>query len=81
MLAGLAGTPVSIDTAEPAVQRWALRQGIAYLNDITGFPDSSVYPDLAGAACRLVVMHAVASEGRAQPISKALRTLLKADLI
>jgi dihydropteroate synthase type 2 len=61
------GTPLSIDTAQPAVQRFAIAHGVAYLNDISGFPDSAVYADLAGAACRLVVMHAVASEGRAQP--------------
>jgi dihydropteroate synthase type 2 len=61
-LAGI-GTPLAVDTSEPATQRFALARGIAYLNDIRGFPDPSVYPDLAAAQCRLVVMHAVTSEG------------------
>lgn len=69
VLAALAadGTPLSLDTAQPAVQRYAIAQGVGYLNDINGFPDASVYPELAAASCRLVVMHAVASEGRAHP--------------
>jgi dihydropteroate synthase type 2 len=55
--------PLSVDTSEPATQRFALARGIAYLNDIKGFPDPSVYPDLAAAQCRLVVMHAVTGDG------------------
>jgi dihydropteroate synthase type 2 len=62
-LAG-SGTPLALDTSEPATQRFALARGIAYLNDIRGFPDPSVYPDLAAGQCRMVVMHAVTSEGR-----------------
>ena len=57
---------LSIDTFQPEVQRYALARGVACLNDIHGFPDASVYPDLAAATCRLVVMHAVQPEGRAQ---------------
>lgn len=60
------GTALSVDTFRPEVQRYALARGIAYLNDIHGFPDASVYPDVAAATCRLVVMHAVQAEGRAQ---------------
>jgi dihydropteroate synthase type 2 len=61
------GTPLAIDTWQPAVQRFALAQGVAYLNDIRGFPDPGMYPDLAESDCRLVVMHAVgAGGGRAQ---------------
>jgi len=44
-------------------------RGVAYLNDIRGFPDPNVYPDLAAGHCRLVVMHAVEAEGRAQPVA------------
>lgn len=60
------GTPVSIDSYEPAVQRWALGRGIAVVNDILGFPDPALYPVLAAAQCRLVVMHAVQRRGRAE---------------
>lgn len=60
------GTPFSIDTCQPEVQRYVLANGVDYLNDIQGFPDPSVYADLAIASCRLVVMHAVQSHDRAQ---------------
>ena len=70
VIAALAGTgaPLSVDTSEPETQRFALARGVAYLNDIRGFPDPGVYPDLAAGHCRLVVMHAVEAEGRAQPV-------------
>ena len=76
VIAALAGTgtPLAVDTAQPETQRFALARGVAYLNDIRGFPDPSVYPDLAAAHCRLVVMHAVEgeSEGRARRVDLAV---------
>jgi len=62
------GVPTSIDTFQPDVQRFALVRGVAYLNDIQGFPDAAVYPDLAAAPCRLIVMHAVQGRGRARSV-------------
>jgi dihydropteroate synthase type 2 len=62
------GVALSIDTFRPEVQRFALARGVAYLNDIRGFPDAGIYPDLAAANCRLVVMHAVLADRRAQQI-------------
>src|SRR5262249_20914307 len=50
------------------VQRFALARGVAYLNDIQGFPDPAIYPQLAVANCRLVVMHAAHGRGRAQSL-------------
>jgi dihydropteroate synthase type 2 len=75
VIAALAGTgaALAVDSSQPETQRFALARGVAYLNDIRGFPDPSVYPDLAAGQCRLVVMHAVESEGRAQ------RVVLAAD--
>ena len=58
--------PVSVDSFQPAVQRFALASGVAYLNDIQGFPDPAIYPDLAAASCRLIVMHAAQGRGRAK---------------
>jgi dihydropteroate synthase type 2 len=55
--------PLSIDSFSAPVQRWALDQGVAYLNDIHGFPDDSLYPALAKSACRLIVMHMVQEWG------------------
>jgi dihydropteroate synthase type 2 len=60
------GVAVSVDTFAPEVQRFALARGAEFLNDIQGFPDPSLYPALAAASCKLVVMHAVQGRGRAQ---------------
>jgi dihydropteroate synthase type 2 len=60
-----AGISVSIDSYALEVQRWALRQGIAYLNDVQGFPFSEFYPELAASETRLIVMHAVQGLGPA----------------
>ncbi len=57
------GLPLSIDTFAPDVQRWALAQGIDYLNDIHGFPDAALYPDLARSNVKLIVMHMVQERG------------------
>jgi dihydropteroate synthase type 2 len=62
------GTAVSVDSFLPDVQRFALACGVGFLNDIQGFPDPSLYPELAAAQCRLVVMHAVQGRGRAQQL-------------
>jgi dihydropteroate synthase type 2 len=73
VLAALArtGTVLSVDSFAPAVQRFALSCGVDYLNDIRGFPDPTLYPDLAAARCRLVVMHAIAVQDRAQRVDVA----------
>lgn len=55
---------LSIDSFSPDVQRWALREGVDYLNDIRGFPDAALYPELAVSPAKLVVMHSV-QDGRA----------------
>ena len=55
----LDGLPLSIDTFSTPVQRWALAQGVAYLNDIHGFADPALYPELAAASAKLIVMHMV----------------------
>jgi len=60
------GTAISIDTYSPQVQRFAIERGVEYLNDIHGFPDPAVYPVLAAARCKLVVMHSVQAAGRAE---------------
>lgn len=73
VIAALAGrgTPLSIDTCEPAVQRFAIARGARYLNDIQGLPDPALYPELAAAECRLVVMHAVQQTGPARRLDLA----------
>ena len=60
---------ISIDSYQTEVQRYALRRGVAYLNDIHGFSDPTLYPELAASPCRLVVMHAVQAKGLATRIA------------
>jgi len=51
-------TPVSIDSWRLETQRFALAQGVSWLNDVRGFEEPGLYPELARSSCRLVVMHA-----------------------
>jgi dihydropteroate synthase type 2 len=57
------GASLSIDSFSTPVQRWALAQGVDYLNDIHGFADPALYPDLAACQARLIVMHMVQENG------------------
>jgi dihydropteroate synthase type 2 len=59
------GVAVSIDTFAPEVQRWALGQGVDYLNDVRGFPQPEIYPALAASSAKLIVMHSVEGLGPA----------------
>jgi len=59
------GIPVSVDSFRAETQRFAVWGGAAYLNDIHGFSDPGMYPVLAAAQCRLIVMHAVQETGPA----------------
>jgi dihydropteroate synthase len=59
------GAVISIDTFSTQVQRWALTQRVAYLNDIQGFADEALYPELAASNAGLIVMHSVQGRGRA----------------
>jgi dihydropteroate synthase type 2 len=71
------GVPVSIDTFASRVQRWALGEGVAWLNDIHGFPDPALYPALADSSAKLIVMHAVQAEGRAAADDVSPDTIFK----
>lgn len=62
------GLSLSIDTFSPAVQRWAMGEGVDYLNDIQGFPEPSLYPELAASPVKLIVMHSVQGRGKATRI-------------
>lgn len=62
------GASLSIDTFSTPVQRWALTQGVDYLNDIQGFADEAFYPELAASQARLIVMHSVQGRGQATRI-------------
>ncbi len=59
------GIPVCVDSFLPETQRFAISRGVAYLNDIQGFPHPSLYGTLAASGCQLVVMHSVQRTGPA----------------
>jgi dihydropteroate synthase type 2 len=63
---GLDRKKLSIDTFSVEVQRWALDQGVGWLNDIQGFPEPSLYGRLAASNANLIVMHNIAGQGIAQ---------------
>lgn len=63
------GIALSIDTFSTPVQRWALAQGIACLNDIQGFADEAIYPELAASSAKLIVMHSVQGRGQATRVN------------
>ena len=65
------GASLSIDSFSTPVQRWALEQGVDYLNDIHGFADESLYPELAASKAKLIVMHMVQEAGLATRIEVA----------
>nr|TFG53116.1 MAG: dihydropteroate synthase [Hyphomicrobiales bacterium] len=60
------GFPISVDSFAPTTQRWALGEGVQYLNDIQGFPYPEIYAELARSNAKLIVMHSVQEIGRAQ---------------
>jgi dihydropteroate synthase type 2 len=67
---------ISIDSFAPETQSWALAQGVDYLNDIQGFPEAKLYPALAKARCKLVVMHSVQGCGRATRVETDPATIM-----
>jgi len=75
------GIPISIDSFTPEVQRWALTQGVDYLNDIQGFPDTEIYPALAASTARLIVMHSVNGRGPATRVHVQPDTLIDRILV
>jgi dihydropteroate synthase type 2 len=60
------GTKISVDSYAVETQRWALAQQVDFLNDIHGFPRDEIYPDLARASAKLIVMHALNESGSAR---------------
>jgi dihydropteroate synthase type 2 len=58
-----AGARISVDSFQTETQGWALKNGAAYINDIHGFADSLIYPALGASSAKLIVMHAIQSQG------------------
>ena len=71
VVAALNGTALSIDSFSLPVQRWALAHGAQYINDIHGFPEPALYPELAASSAKLIVMHSVQVRGVATRVNVA----------
>ena len=54
-----AGASISIDSFSSQVQLYGIAEGVDYLNDVSGFIDESIYPQLAQSPARLIVMHSI----------------------
>lgn len=62
---------LSIDCTNIDVQRFAIRHGVGYINDIRGFSDPEIYSMLADSDTSLVVMHSISTSEIAQRIDIA----------
>ncbi len=61
---------LSIDTTKSDVLRFALAQKVSYINDIRGFPDESLYDELAASVAMLVVMHCMSDLDKAVRVAR-----------
>ncbi|MDE3116976.1 MAG: dihydropteroate synthase, partial [Pseudomonadota bacterium] len=48
---------------------WAMAQAVDSITDIQGFPEPSLYPELAATRAKLVVMHSVQGRGKATRVA------------
>ena len=62
------GAEISIDSFQPATQRWAMTSNVDYLNDIEGFANPEIYPELKASGCQLFLMHSIQRKGIATRI-------------
>lgn len=69
VVAALKGAALSIDSYSLTVQRWALAHDVSFINDIQGFPDAALYPELAASSAKLIVMHSVQERGGATRVN------------
>ena len=61
-----------MDSYQREAQRYAIQNGVDYLNDTSGFSDPSFYEELADSECGLILMHSVQRSGKADRRSGAL---------
>ncbi|MFO0690885.1 MAG: dihydropteroate synthase [Myxococcota bacterium] len=57
--------PICVDATSTEVLRFALGAGVAWLNDVRGFPDEGFYDELASGPASLVVVHSLGGGDRA----------------
>jgi dihydropteroate synthase len=57
---------ISVDATNTDVLLYAMRSDVAMLNDVRGFPDPTIYPELADSRASLVVVHSLLERERAE---------------
>jgi dihydropteroate synthase type 2 len=57
--------PISIDSTDSDVLKFGLEAGVSMLNDVRGFPDPRIYPELADSEASLIVVHSLLELERA----------------
>lgn len=62
------GARLAVDTRNPLTQRFCIERNVELINDIEGFAQPEIYPDLARSRCALVVMHSVRPGERASRV-------------
>ena len=50
---------ISVDSFLSATQIFSLNQKVDFLNDIRGFADEAIYPQIADSDCQLIIMHSI----------------------
>lgn len=70
------GIEVSIDSFQPKTQLWGIASKVNYLNDIEGFANPEIYPQLSDADCQLFLMHSIQRRGIATRVSSEPATIL-----
>ncbi len=70
------GAQISIDTFQPATQLWAITSNVDYLNDIEGFANPEVYPELKESKCQLFLMHSIQRKGIATRVHSDPRRII-----
>jgi dihydropteroate synthase len=63
------GIEVSIDSFQPQTQLWGIASRVNYLNDIEGFANHEIYPQLSDADCQLFLMHSIQRRGIATRVN------------
>ncbi|MBE8220409.1 MAG: dihydropteroate synthase [Alphaproteobacteria bacterium] len=58
--------PLSVDSFQPEVQLWAIKNGAQWLNDVSGFANPDIYKAIAASDVRLILMQALRGKGVAQ---------------
>jgi dihydropteroate synthase type 2 len=69
--------PISIDSYHAETQRWALARGVAFLNDIQGFPHVDLHAELADSDTTLIAMFSIQATGGATRQDSDPDTLLQ----